>query len=223
MLPDWLPWLLQVADSAFPSGAYAHSLGLEELVQGGVVSSPDTLETFLKQQITPALLAFDVPVLAAAHGMASGENLIGLRALDEELDAWKIAAELRSASRQIGSRRLALIRQLDDTPWSGKYAEMQAPCHQVVICALELRGLPLAAAACAFSQQTIAGYAMAAMKLLPMGQDRCQAIVRRTMLTIIPKLTSACAVPLEEAGWFNPLLEIASMRHARATERLFIS
>ena len=116
MLPDWLPWLLQVNDSAFPSGAYAHSLGLEELVQAGVVGSPEDLEGFLNHQVIPALLAFDVPVLAAAHGKARREDLPGLRALDEELDAWKLAAELRAASRQLGSRRLALTRQLDDTP-----------------------------------------------------------------------------------------------------------
>ena len=66
MLPDWLPWLLQVNDSAFPSGAYAHSLGLEELVQAEVVRTPEELEVFLQRQVMPSLLAFEIPVLAAA-------------------------------------------------------------------------------------------------------------------------------------------------------------
>ena len=88
---------------------------------------------------------------------------------------------------------------------------------------MELRHLPVEAAACAFAQQTIAGYATAAMKLMRLGQEKCQGIIRRSVITMAPPLKAACQVPVEQAGWFNPLLEIASMRHARAGERLFIS
>lgn len=222
-LPNWLPWLLQVNDSQFPSGAYAHSLGLEELVQAGVVKRPEDLETFLQQQVIPSLKAFELPLLAAAHARAASEDADGLHALDEELDAWKLSAELRAASRQLGSRRLALIRQLDDTPFSAHYAERNAPCHHLIICALELRSLPVTAAACAFAQQTISGYATAAMKLMRLGQENCQRIVRRSVVALAPHLEFSTTVPLAQAGWFNPLLEIASMRHAHAHERLFIS
>ena len=223
MLPDWLPWLLQVNDSAFPSGAYAHSLGLEELVQTGVVNSPETLETFLHQQIIPALLTFDIPMLKAAHQCAAEGHLKGLLALDQAMDAWKLPAELRSASRQIGSRRLTLIRRLDNSPQSSQYGLDGAPCHHLIVCALELHTLPSEAAACAFAQQTIAGYATAAMKLMRLGQERCQAMIRRAVLALLPQIQQACQLPPDQAGWFNPRLEIASMRHARAAERLFIS
>ena len=37
MIADPLLWLLQANDSAYPSGAYAHSFGLEEIVESGVV------------------------------------------------------------------------------------------------------------------------------------------------------------------------------------------
>lgn len=198
-------------------------MGLEELVQAGVVPGPEELEVFLKEQIMPGLLAFEVPVLAAAHRLAGRGDLVGLRALDEELEAWKLAAELRAASRQLGSRRLALTRQLEDSALCGAYAALGAPCHHLVVCGLELRTLPVEAAACAFAQQTVAGYATAAMKLMRLGQERCQGMVRRCVVELVPRVEAACRVPLETAGWFNPLLEIASMRHARAQERLFIS
>ena len=61
------------------------------------------------------------------------------------------------------------------------------------------------------------------MKLMRLGQEKCQGIIRRSVVELVPQLPDACPVPLEQAGWFNPLLEIASMRHARAAERLFIS
>jgi urease accessory protein len=61
------------------------------------------------------------------------------------------------------------------------------------------------------------------MKLMRLGQEKCQGIIRRSVVALMPDLRAACKVPLNQAGWFNPLLEIASMRHARAAERLFIS
>jgi len=147
MHPDWLPWLLQVNDSQFPSGAYAHSLGLEGLVQFGVVNSPDDVEKFLHQQVLPSLLAFELPFLAQAHEAAAQRDMRRLRELDDELDAWKLAAELRQASRQIGSRRLALIRKLEPSSLLETYVVENAPCHHLIACALELRELPVAAAA----------------------------------------------------------------------------
>lgn len=224
MLPDWLPWLLQVNDSQFPSGAYAHSLGLEEIVQAGVVKRPDDLETFLHQQILPSLVAFELPLFAAAQRAADAGELETLLALDRDLDAWKLSAELRAASRQLGSRRLALIRQLEaEQSLSDHYAGRGAPCHHLIICALELRSLPVAAAACAFAHQTLSGYTAAAMKLIRLGQESAQRILRRAVTTLAVQIEAALTTPATEAGWFNPLLEIASMRHARAHERLFIS
>ncbi len=224
MLPDWLPWLLQVNDSQFPSGAYAHSMGLEELTQRGIVKKPEDLETFLHRQIIPSLLAFELPFLARVHAAAAADDFATVRLLDDELEAWKLAAELRQASRQIGSRRLSLVQKLDPDPGLIAYAESGAPCHHLVACALELRRLPVMAAACAFSMQSISGYAISAMKLIRMGQERCQLLIRHAMADLTPRLESVMAMdPQARIGWFNPLLEIASLRHARANERLFIS
>jgi urease accessory protein len=224
MLPEWLPWLLQVNDSQFPSGSYAHSMGLEELVQHGLVPKPDDVEKFLHQQVIPSLCAFELPFLAQAHAAATAHDIAELRRLDDELDAWKLAAELRQASRQIGSRRLTLTRKLGDSTLATEYAATDAPCHHLIVCAIELKSLPAAAAACAYSQQTISGYATSAMKLVRMGQERCQLMVRGAITALAPRLEAAVELtPERRIGWFNPLLEIASMRHARAQERLFIS
>jgi urease accessory protein len=219
----WLPWLLQVNDTQFPSGAYAHSLGLEELTQRGFVKKPEDLEVFLHQQVIPSLLHFELPFLAKAHEAARKQNVMALRALDDELDAWKLAAELRQASKQLGSRRLALGQKLRPSPWLEAYAASDAPCHHLIVCALEFHDIPLSAALCAFAQQTISGYATASMKLMRLGQERCQLIIHGALLALAPRLEAILQNPPEQLGWFNPLLEIASMRHARAHERLFIS
>jgi urease accessory protein len=224
MLPEWLPWLLQVNDSQFPSGAYAHSLGLEDLVQRGLVRDADGLHAFLRDQVGPALLAFDVPMLARAHAAAAAGRLADLAALDRELDAWKLADELRQASRRMGSRRLALVRRLTPSPLLDAFAALRTPQHQIVVGALEMREWPVAVAAWAFAHQSVTGYVTAAVKLLRLGQERAQAVLRSALADLAPAMPSALGEPaLSHPGWFNPLLEIASLRHARARERLFIS
>ena len=222
MPPDWLPWLLQVNDSQFPSGAYAHSFGLEELVQSGKVGSADALEEWLQHQCAPALRAFELPWLMEAHAAAAAGDARDLRRMDDELDAWKLAAELRSASRQLGSRRLAMVKKLEPDPFLEEYAQSGAPCHHLTVCALELRRAPVAAAVCAFAYQTLSSAAYAAMKLLRLGQERAQAMVRRSLVALLQEFDPEVPPPAR-IGWFNPVLEIASMRHARARERLFIS
>jgi urease accessory protein len=49
MATPWLIW--QLIDSAFPSGSFTHSGGLEAAWQQGVVSDGESLETFLKTSL----------------------------------------------------------------------------------------------------------------------------------------------------------------------------
>lgn len=216
----WL-WLFQANDTAYPSGAYAHSFGLEELVESGVVQSPADLENFLQKQILPALLTFEIPFFARAHASAVVGDVEQLLALDAELDAWRIPAELRDASRRIGSQRLDLLAQLDPSSLVVRYRARSPRSHHLVVTALELSGVPVEQAARAFAFQSIAGLAAASMKLMRIGQTSCQQIVRRTLVELGGKIDASLSEPVD--GWFNPLLEIASLRHARAHARLFIS
>jgi urease accessory protein len=216
----WL-WLLQANDTAYPSGSYAHSFGLEELVESGVVKTPEDLENFLQSQILPALLTFEIPFFARAHAAAVSENPDELLALDAELDAWRIPAELRDASRRIGSQRLDLLAQLNPAPLVLELREKSPRCHHLVVTALELSGLPVEQAARAFAFQSIAGLTAASMKLMRIGQTSCQSIARRTLSLLGEKIDDSLFQPVD--GWFNPLIEIASLRHARANHRLFIS
>jgi urease accessory protein len=214
-------WLLQANDTAYPSGAYAHSFGLEELVAAGVVANAADLENFIERQILPALLTFEIPFFARAHAAALAEDAETLLAMDRELDAWRIPAELRDASRRIGSQRLDLLAKLDPSEWVLRYRALSPRSHHLVVTALELSGVPVAQAARAFAFQSIAGLTAASMKLMRIGQTACQLIARRSLTKLGEKIDAALTQPPD--GWFNPLLEIASLRHARAHARLFIS
>lgn len=221
MSADPLLWLMQSNDSAYPSGAYAHSFGLEELTAAGVVESPGDLRQFLTAQVVPALLQFDLPWFAQAHQVARAGDIQCLLALDAELDAWRVAVETREASRRIGSQRLELLVTLSGSPLLAEFRQQCPRGHHLIVAALEWSALPTATAARAFAYQTLASFTAASMKLIRIGQTACQRMLLELLGPLGPDIDAA--ILRQPDGWFNPLLEIASLRHARSHARLFIS
>ncbi|MGC3992175.1 MAG: urease accessory UreF family protein [Chthoniobacteraceae bacterium] len=224
---DWLPLVLQTVDPLFPTGAYAHSLGLEEMARIGVVHNEATLRDFLHQQIIPALTHHELPFLRFAWEAATRNDLPGLIALDTEISAWKLSRELREASTQLGTRRLRMLRQLSDRELLASFEQAitrnEAAGHHLIVGALQYATTPLQAALAAYFYQSLAGFGSAALKLIRIGQEGCQRVLAEGLRSCPIAIADSLTVPREDAGWFNPLLEIASMRHERAFERLFIS
>jgi urease accessory protein len=223
---SWLPFLLQTSDALFPTGAYAHSLGFEEIVRLGVVRDENSLREFIETQIVPALAGVELPYLRFTF---EAETLDEICEIDGEISAWKLARETREASAQLGGRRLKALRAISS---SGLLAEFEnaiqtgrAKGHHLVVCALQARveRIPLDAALMTYAYQTIAAICGAALKLIRIGQDACQRVLRACALQIPETIGTSLKVAREDAGCFNPLLEVASMRHEFAEERLFIS
>ncbi len=223
---SWLPFLLQTADALFPTGAYAHSLGFEESVRLGLVRDEASLRRFLLEQIIPAQQHHELPYLRFAF---TAETLDERCTLDREISAWKLARETREASAQLGGRRLKALRTIADAQIFSEFDDAirsgRASGHHLVVCGLQARaeGVPLAAALTAYFYQSIAAVCAAALKLIRIGQDGCQRVLRTACADAGKIVERSLAVARDDAGWFNPLLEIAAMRHERAEERLFIS
>ncbi|HWB58061.1 MAG TPA: urease accessory UreF family protein [Chthoniobacteraceae bacterium] len=219
----WLPFLLQTSDPLFPTGAYAHSLGLEELARLGVVRDEATLLDFFRAQVIPALAHFELPHLRLAHAAAREGDVAALCELDREISAWKVAREARDASAQLGSRRLRALLQIDPCELLQR-CEAELPWkHHVVIYGAQMRDIPLDAALAAYFYLALSGYCVAALKLIRIGQEGCQRALRAALAFAPRAIADSMEIPPGEAGWFNPLLDIASMRHEHANERLFIS
>lgn len=218
---DQLLWLLQSNDTGYPSGGYAHSYGLEELVRVGVVKDPESLERFLMKQVIPALLRFELPFFKKAHKAASAEESKALHEIDIELDAWRIAPELRDASRRVGSQRLSLLCELDSSEFIADFRKFNPRAHHLVVTAIELRSVTINDAARAFAFQAIVAGTAASMKLMRIGQIACQTILNRVLIALGSEVDDSLKNEID--GFFNPLLEIASLKHATSHERLFIS
>ena len=227
----WLPLLLQTTDAGFPTGAYAHSFGFEEAVRLGLVRDEPTLGDFQREHVIPALAHFELPYLRFAWMAATaGDAADELTALDAEVGAGKLARETREGSVTLGVRRLKALRLLH--PEDARLAALSAAVaagtvagHHVIVCAVGAvaSGVPLRAALLAYFYGSVAGVCTAAPKLLRIGSDGCQRVLRVAGREAGTAVAHSLGVAREEAGWFDPLLEIASMRHERAGERLFIS
>ena len=227
----WLVGLLQAGDSYYPTGAYAHSFGLEGLVQAGLVRDRATLRDFIFLSVLPALRQVELPL--ATHAFTALDPTAPDWARVGELcglaHALKSSREARLATENIGRQRAELTATLHVHPLATAYlaraAEHNWPFAAPVSAALEGRvvGAPLEAVLSGALYAALGGLMAAAMKLLRIGQNGSQTLLTEALAQAPELIATASVVPLDEIGWFNPWLDIAAARHETADGRMFIS
>ena len=228
---DWLGGLIQTTDTLFPSGGYAHSYGLEEMVALNQVSSAKDLEEFLMQQILPSLENLELPYLRYCVKAVEKNDLNELRRLNEEISAWKLTREIRDAGKSQGAQLLRMILEIYECPVSEKFNQLllegRDQCQQIIATALlrNAQKAPLISSMIAWIYQAVSNFCSASIKLLRMGELACQKIIHRCIdrERVQNLLSKSLDVQRRSAGFFNPLLDIASARHELAFSRLFIS
>jgi len=223
----WLARLLQVNDSAFPTGGYAHSYGFEQVVSFGLVRDAESMARYLEQHLWPMLIHFELPVVRFAQEAALNGDEAALIALDACVDATKTARELREASRATGRRRLHAFCETTPSRLLTRFAreveEDRACAHHAVVFGLGLASLPQQALLTSWAFQSLSAVCLSAPKLLRLGQDAAQRVLTASLSRMEENVALSLAIDREAVGWFDPLVEIASMQHEIAHERLFIS
>jgi len=223
----WLARLLQVNDSAFPTGGYAHSYGFEQIVRVGLVSEAESMAHFLESHLWPMLIHFELPVVRFAQETALAGDKDGLIDLDCCVDATKTARELREASRATGRRRLHAFCETDPShilqTFSRHVEEGRAHGHHSVVYGIGLASFPRQALLTSWAFQSLSAVCLSAPKLFRIGQDAAQRVLTRSLSGMEENVALSLAVSRDEFGWFDPMVEIASMQHEIAHERLFIS
>jgi urease accessory protein len=223
----WLARLLQVTDSAFPTGGYAHSHGFEQTVRFGLVRDAESMAHYLDHHLWPMLIHFELPVVRFAQEAAQKGDETALIALDACVDATKTARELREASRAIGRRRLQAFCDTGASPILTAFAraveEGRSHAHHTVVYGTGLAALPRQALLTSWAFQSLSAVCLSAPKLLRIGQNAAQRVLTASLSRLEEKVPLSLAIRREELGWFDPLVEMASMQHEIAYERLFIS
>jgi urease accessory protein len=221
--------LLQLTDSTFPVGAFAHSFGLETYVARGTVDDATTLEAFIANTLRHAVASSDgVACLAAIRAGADWEAVV--QSLDHRLTAMKTVSELRQSSRALGMRFLHTATELFFLPRASSYlaaiGAKQLHGHMSLAYGLVCHdlALPEQYALTSWFRQYCAALVSVGVRLIPLGQTQGQVLLARLGATILASVERTLGQGIDEMTSFAPGRELAGIVHRDLlTTRLYIS
>jgi urease accessory protein len=216
--------VLQHADSAFPSGSFAFSNGIEGLSALGAPFDRGGLENVVTMFLRHRWATSDRVALAFAH--RANEDFERVAEIDRAVEAATLCEPLRSGSKRNGNALLAAHVRLA----TAGAAELRAfianekmSGHLPVVQGFlwRARDMSEADATTVSGYSTAAGLIAAAVRLGRIGAVEAQAVLA-AVLPVIGHLSVPVA-PDAEIESFMPWIDAAASRHARAHLRLFAS
>lgn len=221
--------LLQLADSALPIGAFAHSFGVETLVTADFLRVSD-LELFLQSWLEEA--GVGEAVFCRAAWRLADQTLFPTEEwlkLNHTLSAMKPARESRKGSAALGSNFLkAALAVCNLSPvQEAETAARDASAEVHHACAFGLVSGALQfgqdRAVRAYLHQSVAGLISACQRLMPLGQTRAQQILWDLKPSTVEAACSSAEFTVDDVSCFLPMLDWGAMEHPELFTRLFIS
>jgi urease accessory protein len=226
--------VLQLSDSAFPSGRYTLSHGLEALTQGGLLTTPGdpgTLTELLTDQIRCGVAPSDGVALGCAHRATLNGSLDPdlVRRADERLTAVKLGREARDTSRRTGRALLGVATAAFGGKALMELAELVAGGgtpgnHAVVLGVLSAElGVPRLEAVAGELYAFAVSWVSAAVRLAVTDHRTAQGVLHRVRPVMVAAALEAAERDVARISSSTPLLDVMSMRHEEAGLRLFAS
>jgi urease accessory protein len=216
---DWLTW--QVVDSAFPTGTFAHSWGLEAAWQHGEIPDREALEAFVIASVQQTGYA-SLPLVNSAYRYPER-----LEALDEQADAFLLNTVANRASRVQGRALLATAERV----WpSGTLASIRARADATCAHAAPLSGVTFRAIGLSLGTTqrlvlfaTARGVLSAAVRLGITGSFDAQRL-QAGCGAWLERIAQHCETLTEDdLAQTAPLLDLLQSSHDRLYSRLFQS
>jgi urease accessory protein len=213
---DWLLW--QLADSAFPTGGFAHSLGLEAAWQHGEIRNRTELISFIEaglQQLGYAAL----PLVTAAF---DGPEKFG--GFDQLCDAFTTNHVANRASRAQGRAMLSAVERIYQLKISSEGEEIKF-AHFAPIFGLCLQRLKVSRVITArlFFFNQLRSVLAAAVRLNIVGPMEAQMLQHR-LAAKAEEISARCqTLTLDDLAQTSPLLDTWQGAQDRLYSRLFQS
>jgi len=217
--------LLQLFDSQFPVGAFAHSGGVETYASLG--GSLQELRQILHAQIELGWGRSELAAACLAWRAVDAEpwppKPEGRRRLDrlaQTLDALKVVPSIRDTSIGLGRRTLDLVRRL----YPDAAFEVARPHHAIVIGAAARRlGVDARDLLLAFAQSLAMGTLTAGIRCMPVSPVQAQQLLVEAHPRISLAVERAIEDPDGSLFTCTPALDVRSHQQAHLHTRLFQS
>jgi urease accessory protein len=218
-MSDWLTW--QVVDSAFPTGAFAHSGGLESAWHHGEIEDLEALRAFLDASIRQVGFAA-LPLVNAAY-----RNPEDLDALDRLADAFLINVVANRASRIQGRTLAATAARVwpsDGTAALKRRAEA-SPAHVAPLSGAVFRaiGLPPQTTQKVVLYGAARGVLTAAVRLGIAGSYEAQRLQYGCGPRLDEVVARCGALMADDLAQTAPVIDLLQSAHDRLYSRLFQS
>lgn len=223
-----------LTDSALPTGAFAHSAGLETYIQRDIVSDAASysawLSAYLLQASYTEALALRFAMELATSERSDEEKLDGLAELDRLCHVSQTPRQVRTSMNAMGKRmaKVATITVSDDPLISAYLAGIDDGSYH---------GNPGIAAGLAFGASQISiedgvyayllqmasSMTQNAIRGIPLGQDAGQRVLAESYAYIEKSGAATLEHTLADLGSVAPGLEVAQMMHESLHSRMFMS
>jgi urease accessory protein len=218
-MQDWL--VLQLADSTFPTGGFAHSGGLEAAMQAGALVPDEALARFIDDALWQAGHV-SLPFVAAAH-----DDPDRIAELDLAHDAALRNAPLNRASRTQGRAHLdACVRSLGGERLdalrvrAGRGPHHLAPVFGASLAAL---GVERDATLRLHLHAVVRGTVSAAVRLALAGPAEAQRLQAQAGPTLDAVLARCAHLAVSSQTQVAPLHDLLAAGHDQLYSRLFAS
>ncbi len=214
--------LMQLADSAFPSGGFTQSFGLETFIQGGDIKTKQELAQFMQTFLYFTWRPTDLLAVKLAWKAAQQSDMKYLYLLDKRLNAMKLPSESREGSVKMGRRLRQLLAEID----TNYLLDVHFPFgHQAIILGHygAVTGIELTLLLAAVAHMTTASLIANGVRAIPLGQTSGQQV-----LALLQPLLDTCikwvtTVTEKDWGGSAPAFDWAGMAHERLYSRIFMS
>jgi len=194
--------MLHIADSAFPSGSFAFSQGLEASVLMHQERGAFNLASWIECQIRHRWACFERLILL--QGYQCADDIDKIMALDAACEANSLVEELRTGSRRNGRALLTSYQRIGLSVAADYLALVKArkahghlPVVQALLWCRD--GVAFEEAELISAYQGLMGLIGAALRLNLIGAIEAQGVIRK----LLPKLAEIIAHPIDnEFGFY---------------------